>query len=228
MTTMRTKRPTGKSLAFGAMIATLFVLGALAPRSGNAQLSCALEVYDYCFSQGRNVDPNNCECNPMSCLGLPASDCTEQGMYLNYGSCTCVSNPGYVFVCDIDPYAYGCPRSFDTVFGNQLRTRGGDPLIGGGDGDICSFSSYAWCNVNNGSWSSYGCACSGLPSTSAQTACESNGGTWYDPGASAGGPACYNPSGYGATSQCASGTGSLYSCVASGGRWNPYICTCTP
>lgn len=149
-------------------------------------------------------------------------------MHLDYGACVCVSDPAFVYECDEDPYARGCPRSFDTVFGDQLRVRGGDPLIGGGDGDICSFNSYAWCNTNGGSWSSYGCACSGVVASNPPQACGDNGGSWYDPGPSAGGGVCYNPSGFGSASQCASGTGSLNSCVSSGGRWNPYTCTCTP
>lgn len=226
MISMSTRRLPRKPLTIGVIIAALFALEVLAPRIGSAQWYCAFEVFDYCASQGRRVDPNSCECNPMSCFGVHETDCTEQGMHLDYGSCTCVSNPGYVYVCDSDQYAYGCPRSFDTVFGDQLRTRGGDPLIGGGDGDICSFNSYVWCNENGGSWSSYGCACSGVVTTDAQQACERNDGTWYNPGPSAGGGVCYNPSGYGDESQCASGTASLSSCVSSGGSWNPYTCTC--
>lgn len=228
MTLIEMKKPSREFFLVGVLIITLFSLDALTPLSSSAQSQyCAFEAIEFCFSQGRNIDLNTCECNFMSCLGIAESDCTEQGAYLNYGSCTCVFNPGFVYVCDTDPYAYGCPRSFDTVFGDQLRTRGGNPLIGGGDGDICSFNSFAWCFANNGSWSSYGCACSGVVTNNPQQACGDADGTWYDPGASAGGGVCYNPSGYGAESQCASSTGSLSSCVSSGGRWNPYTCTCT-
>jgi len=228
MTAIENERP-ASTLLITPFLAALLLLVLLVPQGARAQSApCAFEVYDYCFSQGRNVDSSTCTCNYMSCLGVPESDCTEQGMYLNYGSCTCVGNPGYVFVCDSDPYAYGCPRSFDTVFGDQLRVRDGDPMIGGGNGDICSFSSYAWCNANSGSWSSYGCACSGVVGTNPQNACETDGGTWYNPGNSAGGGVCYNPSGYGSGSQCAVSPGSMNGCISSGGRWNPYTCTCTP
>jgi hypothetical protein len=231
MTAIRAKELTRKPLSLGIIIAVLCSLNVLAPRSGSAQAYCADEVYSYCWSQGRLVDPYTCECNMMSCLWIWETNCMQADMHIDYSTCTCTSDPSYMGMCDVDPFALGCPRSFDTVFGDQLRVRGGDPLIGGGDGDICSFNSYAWCNANNGSWSSYGCACSGVVASSAsspQQACGDNGGTWYNPGSSAGGGVCYNPSGYGAESQCTSGTGSLNSCVSSGGRWNPYTCTCTP
>ena len=51
-------------------------------------------------------------------------------------------------------------------------------MIGGGSADVCSFESFTWCVTNGGSWSSYGCACSGVvPSgQTAQQGCTSNGG----------------------------------------------------
>lgn len=211
-----------KLLVLGILITGLFVFNLFRPRSIGAQTftNCADDVFSYCFSQSpaRRVDPYSCECNPYSCAGAVESDCQEQGMYLSYSDCQCHENPSFMGVCDTDPYALGCPRSFDTVFAGQLRTFGDD-------GDICSFSAFAWCNTNGGSWSSYGCACSGLGSSTQQD-CESNGGTWTDPGSAQGGGRCGNPSGFGEESQCASSTETLSSCVSSGGRWNPYTCTC--
>lgn len=221
-------------LSLGVVVAVLFSLGALAPQSGSAQSSCAYDVYSYCWAQGRMVNPSTCECNMLSCLWIWETDCMQVGMHTDYSTCTCVSDPALIGKCDVDPFSLGCPRSFDTIFGDQLRVRDGDPMIGGGSGDICSFNSFAWCAINNGTWSSYGCACSGVTSTptdpdrTPEEACGDNGGTWYDPGSAAGGPVCYNPSGYGSASQCSSGTGSLSSCVSSNGHWNPYTCTCTP
>ena len=208
-------------------------------RSGKAQSYCAASVYEYCWSQGRPVDPSTCECDWFSCLGLPESDCTENSQYLDYSTCTCVSNPSAVGYCDLDPYAYGCPRSFDTVFGNQLRVRQScqhpdawmdpscNPMIGGGSDDICSFDSYIWCSQNGGTWSSYGCACSGIIASgqTQQQACTSAGGFWYDSG---NGASCYNPDGISDEYQCSSTNETLSTCASSGGRWNPYTCTCSP
>lgn len=214
-------------LILGGLIVVLAAMTALAPRRSSAQYIgqsyCASEVYQYCFSQGRHVDPNSCTCDPNSCVGVVASDCTEVGRYLSYSDCACHDNPSYISVCDNDPYALGCPRSFDTVFAGQLRTYGDD-------GDICSFGAYAWCNANGGWWSSSGCACSGLYDPNTQTAydaCGESGGQWVDFGNTAGGWVCYSPSGFGAASQCGSTSETLYSCVSSQGRWNPYNCTCS-
>ena len=221
MRTMTTAKLSYKLLILTVLTSALIAMYALGSRSSNAQTEfCSEDVYQYCFSQNRPVNSYTCECDMSACLMPVASDCTEVGNYLDTSTCTCVSNPSYIGVCDNDPYAFGCPRSFDTVFAGQLRTFGDD-------GDICSFNSVAWCNVNGGTWSSYGCACSGLGSSTQQD-CASNGGTWYDPGSSLGGGRCQNPSGYGAQSQCASSTATLSSCVSSGGRWNPYTCVCTP
>jgi hypothetical protein len=213
-----------------------------APRSGKAQSSCADEVYSYCWGQGRPVDPSTCQCDWSSCLGLPESDCTELSQHLDPSTCTCVSNPAFVGMCDNDPYAFGCPRSFDTVFASQLRVRYGcshpnastdpacNPMIGAGDDDICSFDSYAWCAQNGGSWSSSGCACSGVvvSGQTQQQACSAVGGIWYNPGSSQGGGTCYNPSGIGDDFEGTTTTETLASCIASSGQWNPYNCTCTP
>jgi hypothetical protein len=230
-----------KLLTLCILFAALFAFDAVVPRHGSSQSSsCDYDVYDYCWSQGRNVDPSSCTCNPNSCLGVVESDCTEQGMYLSYSDCACHGNPSYTSVCDGDPYASGCPRSFDTVFAGQMRILQGcgypgaendpacDPMIGGGSGDICSFESFAWCSTNGGSWSSYGCACSGVVSSgsTAQQTCTDAGGVWYNPGNSSGGGTCYNPSGIGSASQCATTSESLSSCVSSSGLWNPYTCTC--
>lgn len=81
-------------------------------KPGRAEAACDPAVYDFCWSQGRNVNPQTCECNYQSCLGLPESDCTEQGGHLDYATCTCVFDPEYQGICDRDPYACGCPRSF--------------------------------------------------------------------------------------------------------------------
>lgn len=220
-----------KLLVLGVLITTLVVLNLFRPRSIGAQTltNCADDVLNYCWSQSpaRNVDPYSCQCDPNSCVGIPASDCQERGMYLSYSDCQCHENPSYISVCDNDPYALGCPRSFDTVFGNLLRSSG-SPYYGGGDGDICSFSAFAWCANNGGSWYSPGCACSFYPSSSPSDECASAGGTWVNNGNAAGGGVCYNPSGYGAESQCGSSSATLSSCVQSNGRWNPYTCTCSP
>ena len=230
-----------KVLTLGVLVAVLIALYTLRPSSSNAQSSyCAFDVYEYCFAQNRPVDPNTCECNFSACLMPVATDCTEVGNYLDASTCTCVSNPSYIGICDNDPYALGCPRSFDTVFAGQLRILQGcgypgaeydpacNPMIGGGSADICSFDSFVWCNTNGGSWSSYGCACSGVvvSGQTAQQACASAGGVWYNPGNASGGGTCYNPSGISQGYQCTTSTESLSSCVSSGGRWNPYNCTC--
>ena len=229
-------------LSILSILVILLILQTVELRSGKAQLYCDEAVYEYCWSQGRVVDSNTCECDWFSCLGLPESDCTELGQYLDTSTCTCVSNPAVMGLCDNDPYALGCPRSFDTVFASQLRVRQGcshpdastdpacNPMIGGGSDDICSFDSYAWCTHNGGSWSSYGCACSGIvvSGQTQQQACSAAGGFWYNPGNATGGGSCYNPSGISQDFQCTTTTETLASCVASGGRWNPYNCTCTP
>lgn len=221
-----------KLLTSGVRIVILFTLiNVLSPRI-NAQVGhCDEGVYDYCWASGRNVDSNTCECNMQSCFGLPESDCTEQGQYLDTSRCICVSNPSYIGVCDNDPFALGCPRSFDTIMGAQIRLAACshpdpvadpcDPMIGGGDGDICSFMAYAWCNTNGGTWSSYGCACGGIGTTDAPDACGDADGIWYQ-------NICFNPSGFLSNLQCASSTASLASCISSNGYWNPYLCTCTP
>jgi hypothetical protein len=216
-----------KLITVAVLVGAVVAIQKFALRSSNAQSSyCDFDVYEYCFAQNHPVDPNTCECNLSACLSPVATDCTEVGNYLDASTCTCVSNPAYIGICDNDPYALGCPRSFDTVFGNLLRT-GGSPYTGGGDGDVCSFSAYTWCANNGGSWYSPGCACSFYPSSNPSNACASAGGTWVNNGNSAGGGVCYNPSGYGAESNCASSSASLYTCISSSGRWNPYTCTCT-
>ena len=232
---------TYKLIILAVLVAALVVLQKFALRSSNAQSSyCAFEVYEYCFAQNHPVDPNTCECNMFACLNPVEIDCTEVGKYLDPSTCTCVSNPSYVGICDNDPYALGCPRSFDTVFANELRIGYGcsysnswmdpacNPMIGGGTGDVCSFDSYSWCAQTGGSWSGYGCACSGIVTSgqSQQAACTSAGGTWYDPGNTGGGGRCYNPIGMGQGNQCTTSNQTFSSCVASGGRWNPFKCTC--
>ena len=228
-------------LAILSVLVILLALQAVELQTGKAQLYCADDVYAYCWSQGRVVEPSTCECDWTSCLGMPESDCTEQGQYLDTSRCVCVSNPAVMGLCDNDPYALGCPRSFDTVFASQLRVRSGcshpnaatdpacNPMIGGGTDDICSFDSYAWCAQNGGSWSSYGCACSGIvthPNQTQQQACAAVGGFWYNPGNATGGGSCFNPSGINDEHQCTSTNETLASCVGGGGRWNPYNCTC--
>jgi len=227
MPTKDMKKLSYKLLALSVLVAVSFALYAVKPRGSRAQSQyCADEVYEYCFSQNRPVDPNTCECIQSACLSPIATDCTEAGNHLDPSRCICVSDPAYVDYCANDPYLLGCPRSFDTIFGNLLRV-GGSPYSGGGDPDVCSFSAYTWCAVNGGTWYSPGCACSFYPSTNPSTACSTAGGTWVNNGNEAGGGVCYNPSGYGAASNCASSSGSLSSCISSGGRWNPYTCTCT-
>lgn len=233
-----------KLITLGVLVVVLVALHTITPRSSNAQLGgyCASEVFQYCYAQNRPVDFNTCECNLSTCLNPMPGDCAEVGTYFDAATCTCVPNISYVGICDTDPYALGCPRSFDTVFAGQLRILQGcgypgaafdpscNPMIGGGSADICSFDSFAWCNANEGYWSSYGCACSGvvLPGQTGQESCTGAGGVWYNPGNAAGGGTCYNPSGMSEGYQCASSSASLATCVASGGRWNPYMCTCSP
>ena len=184
-----------KLIALSGLVVAFVGLQSIGPRSSNAQMGyCASEVFQYCYAQNRPVDFNTCECNLSTCLNPTPGDCAEVGTYFDASTCTCVSNISYVGICDTDPYSLGCPRSFDTVFAGQLRILQGcgypgaawdpacNPMIGGGSADICSFDSFAWCNTNGGSWSSYGCACSGvvLSGHSAQQACTGAGGVWYD------------------------------------------------
>ena len=238
------KRSSCKLFSLGILLATLFAVYALAPQPSNAQwlltTNCDPEVLQYCFAQNRPVDPNTCECSS-GCIAPTEGDCAEVGQHLDPSTCTCVSNIGYIGICTTDPYSLGCPRSFDTVFAGQLRILQGcgypgaeydpscNPMIGGGSADICSFESFSWCAQNDGSWSSYGCACSGvvLSGYTPQTSCTgAGGGVWYNPGNAGGGGVCYNPSGIGVGNQCATSSETLASCVGSGGRWNPYTCTC--
>lgn len=241
MLTSSVKTLSCKLLTLSILVATLFIFLSVAPRSTVAQFTCAAEVYDYCWSQNRPVDSTTCTCNLQYCLSPLSIDCTEVGNYFDAETCTCVGNPSEVSLCASDPYAQGCPRAFDTVFAGQMRARQGcdypgsendpgcDPMIGGGSDDICSFESFSWCASSGGSWSSYGCSCSGVTGSSgAQTACANAGGTWYNPGNTYGGGSCYNPSGIGDGWQCGTSTQTLSSCVSTGGRWNPYNCTCTP
>ena len=221
-----------KLLYLGVLVVAIFVIQALGPQRRNAQLSwhCDTELFGYCYAQNRPVDPDTCECKLTACISPTPGDCAESGQYFDASSCTCVNNIAAIGICDTDPYALGCPRSFDTVFAGQLRILQGcgvpsscPPTFGGGNGDICSFQSFSWCAHNNGDWSSYGCACSGIVSNAGQTSCNEAGGAWYT---SPGGGVCYNPSGIGEGSLCATSNQTLAGCVASGGRWNPYQCTC--
>jgi hypothetical protein len=231
-----------KLLILTVLISALTLVYTLSSQNSKATVLCADDVYDYCWSQNRPVDPYTCECNISACLFPIASDCTEVGNHFDSSTCTCVANPSEVGVCDIDPFALGCPRSFDTVFAGQIRILQGctypnwqydpacNPMIGGGTGDICSFESHSWCVTNGGSWSSYGCACSGVsnPGRDAEQTCGDVQGRWYNPGNVTGGGVCYNPSNIGSAYQCSTSTQTLSSCAASGGAWNPYTCVCTP
>jgi hypothetical protein len=74
----------------------LFVLAVTAVLvPGTSEATCAPAVYDFCWGQGRNVNPATCDCDYNSCLGLPASDCTEQGGWLDTTTCTCRFFPGW-------------------------------------------------------------------------------------------------------------------------------------
>lgn len=229
-----------KLLYLGVLVVAIFLIQALGPQRSNAQLGshCDSEVLAYCFAQNRPVDWNTCECNLNTCLNPTPGDCAEAGQYFDASTCTCVNNIAVIGICDTDPYALGCPRSFDTVFAGQLRILQGcgypgaendpacNPMIGGGSEDICSFQSFSWCAHNDGIWSSHGCACGGIVPNTAQTSCTDADGTWYNPGSSSGGGVCYNPSGIDEGSLCATSNETLASCAGSGGRWNPYKCTC--
>lgn len=216
-----------KLLYLGVLVVAIFVVETLGPQRSNAQLSthCDSEVLSYCFALNRPVNWDTCECNLTACFSPTQGDCAEAGQFFDASNCTCVNNISAIGICDTDPYASGCPRSFDRVFANQLRTLQGG--LGGGSEDICSFESYSWCANNNGDWSSYGCACSGVTSSGGQTACDDADGTWYNPGNSLGGGVCTDPSGIGEGSLCATSNQTMGDCVGSGGRWNPYKCTCT-
>lgn len=232
-----------KLLTLGVLVAGLFTLQMLAPRDAGAQTDiCAYEVHMYCISQNRPTNPTTCECDETACLNPLVADCAEVGKSLNTATCTCVSSElSAINYCNDDPYALGCPRAFDTVFAGVMRVQADcnypgassdpycNPMLGGGSADICSFDSYAWCTSNGGSWSSYGCSCSGVVSSNstAQQTCANNGGTWYNPGNSVGGGRCYNPSGISWDFQCgASSINTLSGCVGVGGRYNPYNCKC--
>ena len=235
-----------------AMIVMLITSGRLMNRSVAQYIGssyCADDVYNYCLSQGRPVD-SSCQCDMTACAGFPESDCTEVGQYLDTSRCICVSNPSYMGYCDTDPYAYGCPRSFDTVFGDKMRLfgctiNGGEcpPSFGGGDGDICSYEAFAWCNLKGGSWDSQDCACSGVVNSDDTNAtdCAAHQGTWTgsvckNPKGACGDAGgswnetyslCVNPDGYYDASQCGATSDSLSSCIAQNKRWNPYICKCS-
>jgi hypothetical protein len=160
-----------RSLLTLALLSFALGISLLSPGAGQGRTVCSdHDVYDFCWSQGRNVDPNTCDCNPNSCLGVPESDCTEQGGWLDYGTCTCRLDYGYVGMCDIDPYAYGCPRNPGGL---------GDP------GRLCSFDGYVNCRENRGAWDDWTCSCYYITTSNTCGAelsnvqsCEAAGGTW--------------------------------------------------
>jgi len=230
-----------KIAILGILLVVFAASYVLPPKRAEAQsANCDESVYEYCFAQNRPVDPNTCTCNESLCLNPIWTDCAEVGNYLDPSTCTCVTNPSFIGYCDNDPYAEGCPRSFDVVFASQVRFLRGcdperlwepicDPMIGGGSGDICSYESVSWCTQNGGTWDSSACACDGIgdPDGTAAQKCAAAGGSWYiptdfplDPGV------CYNPTNIGSGMECTTTSDSLMSCVASGGRWNGYQCHC--
>ena len=217
----RTNSLRNKLLTLGVLVGILVGLYTLAPRDSKAQSSnCAFDAIQYCFAQGRPID-SNCECNLSACLSPPESDCTEVGQYLDTSRCICVSNPSAVGYCDNDPYALGCPRSFDPYL-DKIRVAGSGQ--GGGSVDICSFDAFTWCMVSGGSWSSDRCACNIGNNSSLETACGTAGGTWTLDWS---GYICYKPSDYAADTHCGSSNASLSSCIAQNKKWNPNICACT-
>lgn len=151
-----------------AVLATLVLFPTPLTDKTNRVSSCAQEVYEFCWSQGRPVDKTTCDCNFNSCMSMLPSDCEEQGGYMDISTCTCHMPPGEQSLCDRDPYALGCPRNPDT---------------GGGAG-VCSFASYSWCNQNGGQWSSDNCTCNFqtttgcIAGTSTPDSCTNAGGTW--------------------------------------------------
>jgi hypothetical protein len=82
------------TFALTVLAAAIATADSMTPGRAEAQ-TCDPSVYDFCWGQGRNVDPTICDCNYQSCLGLPESDCREQGGWLNYSTCTCVFPPSY-------------------------------------------------------------------------------------------------------------------------------------
>ena len=78
-------------VVLSVMVLGLMIL--IAPDSVKARMQCPDQAYEDCFAQGRNVNPETCECQ--GCLGLPASDCTENGGYLDETTCQCVYGPKY-------------------------------------------------------------------------------------------------------------------------------------
>lgn len=150
---------------------------------GRAAFSCGAGVYNFCWSQGRNVNPETCECNYQSCLGVPASDCTERGQMLDYDTCTCTGG-------NLTPWC--TMNNYQTCFNQGLSL---NPLTcacytsdTGGGMPLCTFGSYTWCVGNGGAWQGWNCKCGFMDTNNDCTApasvrlsCENNGGTWNVP-----------------------------------------------
>jgi hypothetical protein len=145
-----------------------------------AAFICDEDVYEFCWSQGRVVNPETCECNYQSCLGVPASDCTEQGQTLNYDTCMCEGG-------ELTPWCG--MNSYSTCFNQGLAL---NPITcncytsdTGGDMPLCTFGSYVWCGSNGGEWQGWNCKCGFKDTNNNCTAtaavrlsCENSGGTW--------------------------------------------------
>jgi len=160
-----------KLLMLGILVAAFCAIQESAPK-GHAQLGCGIETFEYCDQFGLWVNPMTCGC--AAYCPLVSADCQEVGKTLDYESCQCVG--GWltpIGICDSDPYALGCPRSFDTVFG------GVTPGYGWG---LCPSGGGSTCTSMGGSYNYNTCTCTiasqtGFCSAAAQNACTGAGGT---------------------------------------------------
>lgn len=180
---MLTRRLTGKLLALTVLtFALVFILSQAEVSRGTPAL-CDPSVYEFCWSQGRVVNPETCECNYQSCLGLTQTDCAETGGSLDYDTCKC--QPG-----DLLPW---CPPNIYQTCMNQGKLVNpincqcwtSDIPGGGTDMPLCSFASYTWCANTSGAWQGWNCNCGFMDTNNNCTAnstliqaCQNSGGTW--------------------------------------------------
>jgi hypothetical protein len=161
-----------KLVVLGILIASLLTLQALAPEKAYAQ-SCEVADLIACSNLELSLHPDTCECIPYCPLIEP--DCTEQGHSgLNYNTCQCYGGTqSALTVCDFNPYAHGCPGSFDSIFSGVTE------YYGTGQ---CSRSSSSSCASIGGFYNYTSCSCNvatvtGFCSSTAISACQNSGGT---------------------------------------------------
>jgi hypothetical protein len=172
MPTTNTKNLTRTVLLLGLLVAALYPAVTLSPPVARAD-SCDVAAFIECSNLGLSMNPNTCECVPY--CPLISADCTEQGFTgLDYNTCQCTGGEmSALTVCDFNPYALGCPNSFDTIFSGVTE------YYGTGQ---CSRTSAGNCATIGGFYNYTSCSCNvatvtGFCSNAAITSCQNSGGT---------------------------------------------------